>query len=178
MTLTEEQKTTLGDWVEAGADLGEIQNRLKDEFGLNLTFLDTRFLLGDLGLELLSDREEPEEEEAPAEENSPPADDSPPPTDDESGQPEQSGETDDVPPDPDEVSPEGGKLDLTVDALTLPGAVVSGKVTFSDGETAAWYLDQMGRLGLDASTPDYQPSPEDVAAFQVELQNVLRKQGF
>ena len=141
MTLNDEQKTALSAWVADGADLGEIQNRLKEEFELNLTYLDTRFLLGDLGLELIS-------------------------------------EIEDTPPAPDAPTPPAGNISVTVDSLTQPGSVVSGKVTFSDGVKADWYLDQMGRLGLDPSQEGHQPSQDDIAVFQVELQNVLRQQGF
>ena len=44
MDLNEEQKSAVKGWVEAGAELGEIQSRLKEEFDLSLTYLDTRFL--------------------------------------------------------------------------------------------------------------------------------------
>src|SRR5271169_6258294 len=35
-----------------------------------------------------------------------------------------------------------GKVSVTVDQLARPGALVSGKVKFSDGKTAEWILDQ------------------------------------
>ena len=53
----------------------------------------------------------------------------------------------------------------------------SGRTTFSDGETAAWWLDQTGRLGLDPSTAGYRPNQQDVMAFQVELEKLARSQG-
>ncbi len=59
-----------------------------------------------------------------------------------------------------------------------PGTMISGKVTFSDGENAAWYMDQTGRLGLDPSTIGYRPTERDVLAFQVELQRLARTQGY
>ena len=46
--------------------------------------------------------------------------------------------------------------------LTLAGAVISGKVTFSDGEKADWYLDQTGRLGLGPQKQGYRPPASDV----------------
>ena len=174
MTLNDEQKTALSAWVADGADLGVIQDRLKEEFELNLTYLDTRFLLGDLGLELVS-----EIEDTPAETQSsaPPA---APPTPGDGGEGSQAGglPVEDTPPAPDAPTPPAGNISVTVDSLTQPGSVVSGKVTFSDGVKADWYLDQMGRLGLDPSQEGYQPSQDDIAVFQVELQNVLRQQGF
>jgi hypothetical protein len=61
--------------------------------------------------------------------------------------------------------------------VTQPGTLVSGTVTFSDGNVASWYLDQTGRLGLAPKQQGYRPSPEDVEDFQLELQNELQKLG-
>ena len=67
---------------------------------------------------------------------------------------------------------------MKVDQVTRPGALVSGKVTFSDGKGADWYLDQMGRLGLVPKETGYKPSEADLMEFQAELQNELSRQGF
>ena len=180
MELNDEQKATLSAWVADGADLGEIQSRLMGEFELNLTYLDTRFLLGDLGLDLVSDSEGEEEqiEDTPADTESaaPPAT---PPTPSDGDEDSPAGiPVEDTPPSPDSPPPPAGDVSVTVDSLTQPGSVVSGKVTFSDGVKADWYLDQTGRLGLDPSQEGYQPTQEDIAVFQTELQNVLRQKGF
>ena len=65
-----------------------------------------------------------------------------------------------------------------VDQLTRPGALVSGKVTFTDGKSAEWYLDQMGRLGLVPKGQGYKPSQDDLMDFQAELQSELARLGF
>jgi hypothetical protein len=171
MNLSDAQKTAVGEWVEAGAELGEIQTRLKDEFDVSITYLDTRFLLGDLGLELMSEREveEPEpEEEEPTEADTPPESEAP------------SNDAEDTPPaaPEDELPPSPSNVSVTVDQIAQPHALISGKVTFSDGKTAGWYLDQMGQLGLDPTEADYRPSEEDIAAFQMELQKVMQQQGY
>ena len=70
-----------------------------------------------------------------------------------------------------------GKVSVTMDQITRPGAMVSGRVTFSDGQKAEWYLDQTGRLGLNPSTPGYRPGQQDVMDFQVELEKLARSQG-
>jgi hypothetical protein len=80
-----------------------------------------------------------------------------------------------------EASPESvgaAEVSVTVDQVTRAGAVVSGKVRFSDGQSAEWYLDQMGRMGLAPAQKGYRPSQEDVMAFQVELQNAMAQLGF
>ena len=59
----------------------------------------------------------------------------------------------------------------------IPGAMVSGKVTFSDGVKAAWHLDQAGRLGLAPTQPGYRPSAADLQEFQMALEQQLAKMG-
>ena len=73
-------------------------------------------------------------------------------------------------------APPAGGVNVTMDRITKPHALASGKGTFSDGETAEWMLDQTGRLGLVPGKPGYRPSETDVMAFQRELQRVA--QGF
>lgn len=164
MNLSDEQKSAVAGWLEAGANLSEVQKRLREEFQLSLTYLDTRLLVDDLKLTL----KEPEPDPAPVEEPVPVAA-TPPLPGDEPPYPED----DFAPP-----APGGGKVNVTIDQIMKPGMMISGNVTFSDGETAAWYLDQMGRLGLDPKTAGYRPAERDVLAFQVELQRLARTQGY
>jgi hypothetical protein len=68
-------------------------------------------------------------------------------------------------------------VSLIVDQLARPGAIVSGKVTFSDGKKADWHLDQTGRLGLVTQQQGYRPSAADVQQFQAALETELSKLG-
>jgi hypothetical protein len=80
----------------------------------------------------------------------------------------------------DDFSPAGaGSVSVTVDKVTLlPGAVASGTVTFSDGVTGKWIVDNYGRPGLtEISRPGYRPSPPDAQAFMQELNLALQKRG-
>ena len=70
----------------------------------------------------------------------------------------------------------GGAVSVTVDQITAPGAMVSGRVTFSDGEGARWMIDQMGRPSLDPETMGYQPTHEDLVSFQGELRSALESE--
>ncbi len=165
MKLTSEQKQTVTAWVADGATLNEIQDRLKSELGVVLSFMDTRFLLSDLGLTL---KPPPEDEDEDA---------SPEPADDGALTPESDAWL--PPDDPEaEAAPDAGtgpaRVHVTVDAVTVPGTMVSGKVTFSDGVSGGWYLDQMGQLGLTGIPRTYQPPEADVVAFQSELRRALR----
>jgi hypothetical protein len=80
----------------------------------------------------------------------------------------------------DEAAPAGGSVKVEVDKVTLlPGALASGSVTFGDGVTAKWMIDQMGRPGFtEVSKPGYRPSPEDGQAFMMELSAQLQRRGF
>jgi hypothetical protein len=70
-----------------------------------------------------------------------------------------------------------GRVAITVDQLTRPGALASGGVTFSDGKSANWYLDQTGRLGMVPKVQGYRPSPADVQEFQLALEAELSRLG-
>lgn len=155
MKLSPEQIATVKSWAAEGESLSGIQKRLKSELGLSFTYLDTRLLIGDLGLELEEWKPKPKEETPETES----AEDAP----------------SDLPIEPPPANP--GGVNVTVDKITRPGAMVSGRATFSDGSTSGWYVDQYGRLGLDPSTPGYRPPPADIPAFQAALDRELRKLG-
>jgi hypothetical protein len=153
MVLQEEHKKSVAAWVAEGASLSDVQKRLKDEFQIALTYMDVRFLVDDLKLQLKEDA--PKQSEAA----------------DRLAAAKQEGEMQRE----GGAAPTGG-VSVTMDHITKPHALASGKVTFSDGETAEWMLDQTGRLGLVPGKPGYRPSEADVTAFQRELQRVA--QGF
>jgi len=170
MDITDEQKNTITEWVRQGEDLSHIQSLLKDELNINITYVETRFLLADLGLEPGDETEEEQEVTAEVEESSSPAEEPSSPVD------EVDKPADDIPPPVDQEVDGGGNVTVTVDGLMKPGAVISGKVTFSDGEAASWLIDQMGQLRLDPETENYRPSAEDIQKFQMELQKAASSQ--
>jgi hypothetical protein len=157
MKLDEAQKKKVIQWIEEGLKLSDIQSKLVSELDAKLTYMEVRFLIDDLGVK-------PKDKEPPAA----PAEIKP------AAQVAQPAKA------PGQAAPsrEGGGVSVAVDQVTRPGALVSGKVTFSDGKTADWYLDQMGRLGVAPQEQGYKPSPEDLTEFQTELQNELSRLGF
>jgi hypothetical protein len=165
MNLTEEQRRQVAAWIEQGAKLGEIQTRLASELGIKLTYMDTRFLVDDLKL-VPKDPERPKTPEPlPAEKPALTA------------SPVPAGEAPEA--EPSLPSPGGGgKVSVSVDQITRPGAIVSGKVTFSDGQVADWYLDQTGRLGVVPKQQGYKPTAADVQDFQLALQQEMAKLGY
>jgi len=155
MNLTESQKAKIGEWVEEGLSVADVQGRLSDEFEMTMTYMETRFLIDDLRLTLQDAEEESDES----------SDDADADAVDTEPEVESDGATD-------------GSVRVSVDQLTQPGALVSGQVTFSDGVSARWLLDQMGRLGLDCDVEGYRPSEPDMESFQLELQAELRRSGY
>lgn len=157
MMLNEQQKQDLRDWVAAGASLSDVQQRLREAHGIAMTYMDVRLLVLELGAKV---KDKPEPKAAPAA------------ADDGVGAP-------DGMDDADGTGGLGGAVSVSLDRVVQAGALASGSVTFSDGVTAKWMLDQMGRLGLSSvSQPGYRPSTEDLQAFQVEIQNKLASRGY
>ena len=163
MNLDEAQRQRVTAWILQGAKLSEIQTRLADEFGLRLTYMDVRLLVDDLKLT----PKDPEPPKGVTQIGVAPPKGAPPPHPGKRASP-----TPAAPP------PVTGGVSVTVDELVRPGAIVSGKVTFSDGQSADWYLDQTGRLGVVPGQPGYKPSAADVQQFQAALQNELARLGF
>lgn len=160
MNLDESQRQRVTAWILQGAKLSEIQSRLAEEFSLRLTYMEVRLLVDDLKLT-------PKDPEPPKSAEPPPV------TAPNSAETKSAAKVSD-----DEASPPPGKVSVAVDQLTRPGALASGKVSFSDGQSADWYLDQMGRLGVVPKKQGYKPSAADVQQFQGALQDELAKMGF
>lgn len=170
MSLSNEQKIAVAEWVRDGLSLSDVQKRIQSEFGVLLTYMDVRFLVDDLDLEL-SDK--PPAHFAKQEAVKPAASGSKTPA---SAGSERTSAVDSELVD-DTSSGGSGSVSVTLDQVSRPGALVSGSVTFSDGVGAQWHLDQMGRLALNASTPGYKPSQDDVMRFQMELQRLVEERG-
>jgi hypothetical protein len=150
MDLSEEQKSVVKAWVEEGCGLSEIQRRLVGDMGITLTYMDVRFLVLDLNVDIKE--KEDDKPQAPEKDSSIDAKDG--------GEPAAA-----------------GGFSVEFDAIKRPGAVLSGTVTFSDGVTGLWILDQMGRLGIEPSEPGYKPSEDDNAAFVQALQDAVAQKG-
>lgn len=151
--LTDLQKKQVAAWVGEGLSLAQIQTKIAEDFGVSMTYMDVRFLVDDLNLDL---RDAAEETPAPAA---------------------------DVPaesasagvPAPDAV-PAAGGVSVSLDAVQAPGVLASGDVTFSDGVRGKWFYDSRG-LGLEGFPEGYRPPQADVPEFQKKLVAELRKQG-
>lgn len=155
--LTQEQKELVQKWVTEGAKLSEIQKRIKEELKIPITFMEVRFLILDLGLNI-KEKEPSSATDVDLSKSAP------------SGTAQSAADL--------EQKDAPGNISVELDRVVKAGSVVSGSVRFSDGETAAWSLDQFGRLGLTSVKTGYRPSEEDLQAFQQELARLLQKRGF
>jgi len=152
--LTPAQISKVSAWVAEGATLSQIQERLSTQLEVPMTYMDVRFLVDDLNLALV-EKEEPKPVEEPVAEAAPA---------------ESAVAT--------ETAQGAGVVTVEVDTIAQPHAMVSGHVTFSDGEKADWYIDHQGRPGMAARTPGYRPTPQDITDFQTKLDAALRQAGY
>lgn len=196
MSLSPEQKQAVAAWVAAGDNLSAVQKKLSEQFKLSLTYRDVRFLVDDLDLELKDAAPKVDASDVSKAPPAPPnpeapqkkgfiekakeklglgSDTGPAAEGTEMDDEGEAGEADF------ESLPEGaGNVTVEVDNVTLiPGALASGTVTFSDGVTGKWLVDQYGRPGFtEVSQPGYRPKPEDAQAFMQQLRHALQQRGF
>ena len=158
MNLNEAQRQQVAAWVADGLKLSEIQSRLASELNVGLTYMEVRLLVDDLKLT--------------------PKDPEPPKPATPIDAPAANAKAPEVPAEAAPAPAAIGKVLVTVAKLARPGTLVSGNVTFSDGITAEWYLDQTGRLGVVPTQQGYKPSAADVQQFQAALEGELAKLGF
>lgn len=199
MTLTPEQKQAVASWVAAGDNLSAIQKKLADELKISLTYRDVRFLVDDLNLELKDPAPKVDTSDVTKAVPAKPAGAAPGKTAapekkgffdkakeklglaKEEPAPADEGEEEFAEDDIDDAAAAGAStVSVAVDKVTLiPGALASGTVTFSDGVTGKWIVDQYGRPGFtEVSQPGYRPTPGDAQAFMRELSLALQQRGF
>ena len=198
MTLSPEQKQAVASWVAAGDNLSAIQKKLSEQFQVSMTYRDVRFLVDDLNLELKDAAPKVDASDVTKPQAAKPAPGTPPrsaPAGEKKGFFDKAKEKlglakDEVPAaaEEEEVAEEEfenlpageSAVRVNVDEVTLiPGALASGTVTFSDGVTGKWIVDQYGRPGFtEVSQAGYRPSPADAQSFMQELSVTLQKRGF
>ena len=131
-----------------GLSLSDVQRLLAQEYGIRMTYLDLRLLAADLPVDW-----------GPAEAAKKP-------------EPVQATVIDEG-EDDDEDEASGGRTVVTLSKLVRPGAAMSGDVTFASGAKAEWFVDTMGRLGLNPALGSARPTQDDLRDFQTELQRQL-----
>lgn len=143
--LSFEQKETVKTWINEGMKLVEVQKLLNEKFGINLTYMEVRFLVDDLDLAM----PDPKSAETPAGQDAP------------------------AQAEPEQEAPQSQGVLVEVNPVQRPGVLTGGTVRFSDGVQATWELDAEGRLQLGGIADDYRPSQDDVMDFQQKLRTIL-----
>lgn len=152
-------KRFMAEELQKGTSLSEIQKSVNTRFKQKLTYMEIRILASELesvDWRALDPRAQAEaakkaREDAENEENA-----------------DGIAETENAAP------TASGSTVVELSKLARPGMALSGSVKFASGSTAEWYMDQMGRLGLE-NLKGEKPTQEDIEAFQIELEKVVRK---
>lgn len=184
MSLTPEQKASVSLWVAAGDNLSAVQKKITEQFKFSMTYRDVRFLVDDLNLELKDPA--PKVDASDVSKTPPPVAKAPGPSAQPAGIADAAAES---PADAqaeladdglEDLPPGASSVTVEVDKVTLiPGALAAGTVTFSDGVTGKWVIDQQYRPGFtEISQPGYRPTPADSQAFMQQLSAQLQKRGF
>jgi len=155
--LTQQTKNTeqlVREYIQKGHTLSDIQKLLLNEHQLSITYLDLRLMASTIDAT---------------------------PVDSESTEKlAEAGTTETIIKGGSDNDAEAGdgNTKVTVDTVVRPGSIVSGTVKFASGANGKWYLDQMGRLGLDPDEGSSKPDQQDITDFQAELQKVMAKDGY
>ena len=141
----EERKPIVAQLLKEGRSLSEIQDFLRKEKGYSITYMELRLLLSEMPDAKLPEKETPKAPSLPPE------------------------------PKPAETgTAAGGKLSISVDQIPAPGAMLSGYARFASGAKAHWFLDEMGRLGLEPELGSGKPTQKDMQEFAAELKRLLQ----
>ena len=141
-----ERDVIIAKLLAEGLSLSDVQKRLQNDHDYRITYMDLRLISSSLEV----DWQKIDEKKNPKKEDE-----------------EDEAEV--------ELEPlEPGDTEIEISKLVRPGAIFSGTVKFKSGVKAEWYVDQMGRLGLNPDNEEQQPTEEDLEDFQVQLQQKLQ----
>ena len=143
----EERKPIIRELLKKGFTLSEIQDYLRKEKDDSITYLELRLLLSEIPDAKLPEKELPKPLPLPAEQPTP------------------------------EKGEAAGKLSISVDQVPQPGSMLSGYARFGSGAKGHWFLDEMGRLGLEPELGSSKPTQQDMQEFGTELRKMLQRSG-
>jgi hypothetical protein len=159
----EERKSIVGELLAKGQTLSQIQDYLHKEKNDPITYMDLRLLLSEMPNAKLPEKE-PRKTVLPT-----------------SGTPASAGTKaapkDLASPAATKEPTAGGRLSISVDQMPAPGSMLSGYARFSSGARAHWFLDEMGRLGIDPELGAGKPTQADMQEFSSELRRLLQQTG-
>ena len=172
----EERNRVIMEKLNEGMSLSDVQKFLERECGLRMTYFDLRMLAADLQVDW--EKQDRPKADTPIDVSKAPVQGPQPPppqpqpqegADDDDVQPEDGGEEQATPA----PAPADGHSAIVLDETPIPGAAVSGTVTFPSGASGRWVLTRDGRFGLEPDEGSAQPTEDDYAVFQQDLQRKL-----
>jgi hypothetical protein len=148
----EERKPIIQKLLAEGQSLSEVLDYLHKEKGDSMTYMELRLLLSEMPDAKIPEKEQPKAPSAPvsAIESST----------GKASAPAEAG---------------GGKLSISMDQTPAPGSMLSGYARFSSGAKAHWFLDEMGRLGVEPELGASKPTQQDMKEFTAELRRALQQ---
>jgi DNA-binding transcriptional MerR regulator len=149
---TDERKQIVKQLLAQGKSLSEIQNYLHTEKKDAVTYMELRLLLSEMPDVALPEKELPK----------------PPPSTEPASDAKGESKSGAV---------GGQKLSISVEQVPAPGSMLSGYARFSSGAKAHWFLDQMGRLGVEPELGSEKPTQQDMQEFSTELRKMLQSGG-
>ncbi|HUI05831.1 MAG TPA: hypothetical protein VL486_02375 [Verrucomicrobiae bacterium] len=157
----EERKPIVARLLKEGQTLSQILDYLHKETGDSITYMELRLLLSEM-----PDAKLPEKELLRTPTPPRPAAGPGPGTAKPGSRPAGKG-----------TESAGGRLSISVDQVPAPGAMLSGYARFSTGAKAHWFLDEMGRLGIEPELGSAKPTQSDMQEFSTELRRMLQQAG-
>ena len=159
----EERKLIVGQLLAEGRTLSQIQDYLHKEKNDPITYMDLRLLLSEMPDAKLPEKELPKTVL---------------PTASSAATVGAKAALKDRPSAPaTKEAPARGRLSISVDQMPVPGSTLSGYARFSSGAKAHWFLDEMGRLGLEPELGTGKPTQADMQEFSTELRRMLQQAG-
>jgi hypothetical protein len=159
----EERKSIVGQLLAKGQTLSQIQDYLHKEKNDPITYMDLRLLLSEMPNAKLPE-EEPRKTVLPTSVTAASTGANTAPKDLAS-------------PAAAKEPAAGGRVSISVDQTPTPGSMLSGYARFSSGARAHWFLDDMGRLGVEPELGTGKPTQADMQEFTSELRRLLQQTG-
>jgi len=159
----EERQGIIRQLVQEGRTLSQVLDHLHREKGDTITYMDLRLLLSEMPDVKLPEKEFPKALALP---------DTPPPAAAAQGDKGKAAR-----PGAAAAAAGSGKLSISVDQVPAPGSVLSGYARFSSGAKAHWFLDDLGRLGLEPELGTGKPTEADMKEFSGQLRQMLQQAG-
>ncbi len=147
----EERKPIVQKLLAEGQSLSEVLDYLHREKGDSMTYMELRLLLSEMPDAKIPEKEQPKPASAPVSAI-------------------ESGTGAATPP----AEAAGGKLSISMDQTPAPGSMLSGYARFGSGAKAHWFLDEMGRLGVEPELGSSKPTQQDMKDFTAELRRLLQ----